>query len=108
MTGKTTRPSKHQWHKRPLKVQEIIDDLHQEGSYWYNDQEMAFTNNLLNANTAFLHTDQYSQTNPNWKTYNFGLWRPNWANIIIDHILQSIAKSQKSYLKDTTEVIILL
>lgn len=54
-----------------------------------------FLNTLPNANTTLLHTNQYSQTNPNWKTYSFRLWRPNRANIIVDHILQPIAKSQR-------------
>ena len=81
------------------KVQEIINDLHQGGHIDTMTKKWLSQTPCLPGIPLFY--TQVSQTNSNWRTYKLGLRRRPTERIssFLDHILQPIAKAQKSYLK---------
>ena len=82
------------------KVQEIINNLHEGGHIDTMTKKWLSQTPCLPRIPLFLHINQVSQTNSNWKTYKFGLRRCPTERIssFLDHILRPIAKAQKSYL----------
>jgi len=65
---------------------------------------MVISDTKLATNSCFLHSYQDSQPNPVGKPFISGCECPTERiSSFVDHLLQLIAKIQKSYLKDTTD-----